>query len=144
VSSGYATAVVFHCSDCGAVYKAFQQYAESTQLGYFDCSNCNSLVHSWDGVYNYFAWTLILPKKPRSPRGAKRLKITGPRRAPPRWTQEEEQQLLKMAKENMTASEIARSLKRTPGSIYSRLQRLYRKLDQINEVSQRGPLRGIT
>ena len=26
----------------------------------------------------------------------------------------------------MTASEIARSLKRTPGSIYSRLQRLYR------------------
>jgi DNA-binding CsgD family transcriptional regulator len=123
----YPTAVVFVCSDCGAVYKAFQHYAESTQLGHFDCSNCSSLVHAWHGVYNYFAWTPILLKKPRSPRLAKRLKITGPRRAPPRWTQEEEQQLLKMAKADMTASEIARSLKRTPGSIYSRLQRLYRK-----------------
>jgi DNA-binding CsgD family transcriptional regulator len=53
-------------------------------------------------------------------------KMTGPRRAPPRWTHQEEQQLLEMAKGEMTASEIARSLKRTPGSIYSRLQRLYR------------------
>ena len=122
-----STAVVFLCSDCGAVYKAVQQCVKSTQLGYFDCSDCNSLVHSWHGVYNYFAWTLLPAKKEvRSPRRVKRLKMNGPRHAPPRWTQEQDQQLLAMAKADMTASEIARSLKRTPGSIYSRLQRLYR------------------
>jgi len=53
--------------------------------------------------------------------------MNGPQRAPPRWTQEQDNQLLAMAKADMTASEIARSLKRTPGSIYSRLQRLYRR-----------------
>ena len=122
-----STAVVFLCPDCGAVYKAVQQYVESTQLGYFDCSDCNSLVHSWHEVYNYFAWTPVLVKKEgRSPRRVKRLQMNGPRRAPPRWTQEQDNQLLAMAKADMTASEIARSLKRTPGSIYSRLQRLDR------------------
>jgi hypothetical protein len=39
---------------------------------------------------------------------------------PPRWTQQEEQQHLEMAKSDMTAAEIARTLKPTPGSIYSR------------------------
>ena len=70
----------------------------------------------------------IFAKRPaRSRRLAKRLKMNGPRRAPPRWTHNEEQKLLEMAKGEMTASEIARSLKRTPGSIYSRLQRLYQR-----------------
>jgi hypothetical protein len=53
----------------------------------------------------------------------KRLKVTGPRGAAGPWTQQEEQQLLEMAKDDMTAAETARTLKRTPGSIYSRLQR---------------------
>ena len=93
-----STAVVFLCRDCGAVYKAVQQYVESTQLGYFDCSDCNSLVHSWHGVYNYFAWTPVPPKKElRSPRHVKRLGMNGPRRAPSRWTQEQDQQLLALA-----------------------------------------------
>jgi hypothetical protein len=52
--------------------------------------------------------------------------MNGPRRAPLRWTEQEDHQLLEMAKSDMTACEMARSLKRTPGSIYSRLQRLYR------------------
>lgn len=138
VSSG-STAVVFVCSGCGAVYKAFQQYTKSTQLGHFDCSKCTGLVHSWDGVYGYFDWTSIFPKKRRSPRLAKRLKITGPRLAPPRWTQEEDQQLLKMAEGDMTAAEIARSLKRTPGSIYSRLQRLCRRLGRNHPAAPKDP-----
>jgi DNA-binding CsgD family transcriptional regulator len=50
-----------------------------------------------------------------------------PRRASKPWTQQEEQQLIEMAKTEMTAREIARTLKRSAGSIYSRLQSLYRK-----------------
>ena len=74
----YSTAVVFLCSDCGAAYKAVQQYAELSQLGNFDCSECNSLVHSWHGVYTYCAWTPIFAEKPaRSRRLAKRLKMNG-------------------------------------------------------------------
>jgi hypothetical protein len=129
MSSGveYSTAIVFLCSDCETAYKAVQKLTESKQLGYFDCSECNSLVHSWHDVYDYSAWTPIFAKKAaRSRRLPKRLKMTGPRRAPPRWTQQEEQQLIEMAKSEMTAPEMARTLKRTPGSIYSRLQRLYR------------------
>jgi hypothetical protein len=123
----YSTAIVFLCSDCGTAYKAVQKLTESNQLGYFDCSECNSLVHSWHDVYDYSAWTPIFAKKAeRGRRLPKGLKMTGPRRAPPRWTLQEEQQLIEMAKSEMTAPEMARTLKRTPGSIYSRLQRLYR------------------
>jgi DNA-directed RNA polymerase subunit RPC12/RpoP len=127
MSSGveYSTAIVFLCSDCGTAYKAVQKLTESKQLGYFDCSECNSLVHSWHDVYDYSAWTPIFAAPRRRPK--KRLKMNGPRRAPPRWTQQEEQQLLEMANSEMTAPEMARTLKRTPGSIYSRLQRLYRR-----------------
>ena len=127
MSSGvqYSTDVVFLCAACGAAYKAVQKLTESKQLGNFDCSECNSLVHSWHDVYDYSAWTPIIAKK-AARRLPKRLKMTGPRRASPRWTLQEEQQLLEMAKGEMIAAEIARSLKRTPGSIYSRLQRLYR------------------
>jgi hypothetical protein len=130
MSSGveYSTAIVFLCSDCGTAYKAVQKLTESNQLGYFDCSECNSLVHSWDEVYDYSAWSPMFTKRAaRSRRSPKRLKMTGPRRAPPRWTQQEEQQLLEMAKGDVTAAEMARTLERTPGSIYSRLQRLYRR-----------------
>jgi hypothetical protein len=127
-SVDYSTPVVFLCSACGATYQAVQKLTDSKQLGYFDCSECNSLVHSWNEVYDYSAWTPIFSKRPaRSRRLPKRLKMTGPRRAPPRWTQEEEQHLLEMANSEMTAPEMARMLKRTPGSIYSRLQRLYRQ-----------------
>ena len=129
MSSGveYSTAIVFLCSDCGTAYKAVQKLTESNQLGYFDCSECNSLVHSWDEVYDYSAWTPIFAKRvARSRRPPKRFKMTGPRSAPPRWTQQEEQQLIEMAKSEMTTPEMARTLKRAPGSIYSRLQRLYR------------------
>ena len=123
----YSTLVVFLCSNCGAAYKAVQKNTGASQFGNFDCSECNSLVHSWNGVYNYSDWTPIFAKKAaRKGRLGKRPKLTGPRRAPPRWTQEQDNQLLAMAKADMTASEIARSLKRTPGSIYSRLQRLDR------------------
>src|SRR5215207_6939887 len=118
MSSGveYSTAIVFLCSDCGTAYKAVQKLTESKQLGYFDCSECNSLVHSWHDVYDYSAWTPIFAKKAaRSQRLPKRFKMTGPRRASPRWTVQEEQQLLEMAKSEMIAAEIARSLKRTPG-----------------------------
>jgi hypothetical protein len=130
MSSGveYSTAIVFLCSDCGTVYKAVQKLTQSNQLGYFDCSECNSLVHSWHDDYDYSDWTPIFAKKAARGRPLpKRLKMTGPRRAPPRWTQQEEQQLIEMAKSEMTAPEMAHTLKRTPGSIYSRLQRLYRK-----------------
>jgi hypothetical protein len=130
MSSGveYSTAMVFLCSGCGAAYKAVQKLTESRQPGNFDCSECNSLVHSWHDVYDYSAWTLIFAKRAaRSRRLSKRLKMTGPRRAPPRWTQQQEQQLIEMAASEMTAPEMARTLKRTPGSIYSRLQRLYRR-----------------
>jgi DNA-binding CsgD family transcriptional regulator len=130
MSSGveYSTAIVFLCSDCGTAYNAVQKLTESKQLGSFDCSECSSLVHSWHDVYDYSAWTPIFAKKAaRSRRPPKRLRMTGPRRAPPRWTQQEEQQLLEMTQGDMTAAEMARTLKRTPGSIYSRLQRLYRK-----------------
>lgn len=130
MSSGveYSTAIVFLCSDCGTAYKAVQKLTESNQLGYFDCSECNSLVHSWDEVYDYSAWSPMFTKRAvRSRHPPKRLKMTRPRRAPPRWTQQEEQQLLEMAKGDMTAAEMARTLERTPGSIYSRLQRLYRR-----------------
>ncbi len=100
----------------------------SKQLGYFDFSECSSLVHSWDDLYDYSAWTLIFAKKAaRSRRLPKPHKMTGPRRAPPRWTSQEEQLLIEVAKSEMTAPEMARTLKRTPGSIYSRLQRLYRR-----------------
>jgi hypothetical protein len=88
MSSGveYSTAIVFLCSDCGTAYKAVQKLTESKQLGYFDCSECNSLVHSWDEVYDYSAWTRIFVNRAaRSRRLPKRLKMTGPRRAPPRW-----------------------------------------------------------
>jgi DNA-binding CsgD family transcriptional regulator len=53
--------------------------------------------------------------------------MTGPRPAEPRWTEREERQLLEMSNAGKTAVEISRKLKRTPGAIYSRLQRLYRK-----------------
>ena len=122
----YSTEVVFLCSACGAAYKAAQKLTDSNQLGHFDCSACTSMVHSWHDVYDYSAWTPIVAKAARR-RLPKRLKMTGPRSAPPRWTQQENQQLLEMAKTEMSAAEMARSLKRTPGSIYSRLQRLYRK-----------------
>ena len=36
--------------------------------------------------------------------------MTGPRRVQPRWTQQEEQQLIEMAKGDMTAAEVARQL----------------------------------
>jgi hypothetical protein len=129
MSSGleYTTAVVFLCS-CGAAYEADQKLTESKQLGHFDCLECDSLVHSWQEDYNYSAWTRIFAKKPRrSRRLAKRVAMTRPRRAPPRWTHQEEQQFIELANGEMTAHEIARTLKRTPGSIYSRLQRLYRR-----------------
>jgi len=123
----HSTAVVFLCSDCGAVYKTVQQYAESAQLGHFDCSNCNRLVHSWHGVYSYSSWAPVLVKKAsRSVGQIKRQDRNGARHAPLRWTEQEDHQLLEMAMTDMTAFEMARSLMRTPGSIYSRLQRLYR------------------
>jgi len=130
MSSGveYSAAVVFLCSHCGAAYRAIQKLTDSKQLGSFNCSGCESLVHSWHDFYNYFAWTTVLEKKAeRRRRPPKRIKMTGPRRAPQRWTAEEERQLLEMAKVEMTAAEIARALKRTPGSIYSRLQGVYRR-----------------
>jgi hypothetical protein len=124
----YSTVIVFLCSGCATAYKAVQKLTESKQLGYFDCSECNSLVHSWDDLYDYSAWTLMIEKKAaRSRRPPKRNKMNGPRRGPPRWTPQEEQQLIEMAKIEMTAPEMARTLKRTPGSIYSRLQHLYRR-----------------
>jgi DNA-binding CsgD family transcriptional regulator len=123
-----STAVIFLCSYCRAAYQAVQKLTESKQLGSFDCSECNSLVHSWHEFYNYSDWTPIRAKKvAQGRRLSKRLIMTGPRRASPRWTQQEEQRLLEMAKGEITAVEIARTLKRTPGSIYSRLQRLYKR-----------------
>jgi hypothetical protein len=124
----YSTEVVFLCSACGAAYKAAQKLTDSNQFGHFNCSECNGLVHSWDEVYDYAAWTPIFTKMAsRRRRLPKWLKMTGLRRGSLRWTPQENQQLLEMAKTEMTAAEMARSLKRTPGSIYSRLQRLYRK-----------------
>jgi DNA-binding NarL/FixJ family response regulator len=53
--------------------------------------------------------------------------MTGPRPAAPRWTERDEKELLEMLNAGMTAVEISRRLKRTPGAIYSRVQRLYRR-----------------
>jgi DNA-binding NarL/FixJ family response regulator len=123
-----STVVVFLCCNCAAAYKAVQKLTESKQVGSFECSQCNSLVHSWREVYDYSAWCLIAVKKPkRGPRSSKRPNMIQPRRASKPWTQQEEQQLIEMAKTEMTAREIARTLKRSAGSIYSRLQSLYRK-----------------
>ena len=124
MSSGveYSTAIVFLCSNCGTAYKAVQKLTQSNQLGYFDCSECNSLVTTTP-----IGLRFLQKKAARGRPLPKRVKMTGPRSAPPRWTQQEEQRLKEMAKTEMTPPEMAHTLKRAPGSIYSRLQRLYRK-----------------
>jgi hypothetical protein len=53
--------------------------------------------------------------------------MTGPQPVAPRWTEREEKKLVEMLDPGRTAVEISRELKRTPGAIYSRLQRLYRR-----------------
>ena len=53
--------------------------------------------------------------------------MTGPRQAAPRWTEHDENELFEMLNAGKTAVEISRKLRRTPGAIYSRLQRLYRR-----------------
>jgi DNA-binding NarL/FixJ family response regulator len=53
--------------------------------------------------------------------------MTGPRPAAPRWTERDEKELFEMLNAGKTAVEISRKLRRTPGAIYSRLQRLYRR-----------------
>jgi hypothetical protein len=53
--------------------------------------------------------------------------MTGLRPAAPRWTQRDENELFELLKAGKTAVEISRKLRRTPGAIYSRLQRLYRR-----------------
>jgi DNA-binding NarL/FixJ family response regulator len=61
--------------------------------------------------------------------------MTGPRPAAPRWTEHDEKELLEMLNAGKTAVEISRQLKRTPGAIYSRLQRLYRRQRPRSESS---------
>jgi len=51
--------------------------------------------------------------------------MTGPRLAERRWTPGEENQLLEMLKAGKTAVEISREINRTPGAIYSRVQRIH-------------------
>jgi hypothetical protein len=126
VGDGYSTAVVFLCANCGSTYRAVQTLAQSKQRGAFDCSECKAEVHSWNGSYDYIGWTSISP----APIRPKRIRKTGPQRTSPKWTKDDDGQLLKMAMADMTAADIAHALKRTPGSIYSRLQRLNRRKQQ--------------
>jgi hypothetical protein len=61
----YSTKVAFLCSACGAAYKAVQKLTISKQLGYFDWSECTSMVHSWRDVYDYSARTPIFAERRR-------------------------------------------------------------------------------
>jgi hypothetical protein len=61
--------------------------------------------------------------------------MTGPRPAAPRWTEHDEKELLEMLNAGKTAVEISR----TPGAIYSRLQRLYRRQRPHSESSTQPP-----
>jgi hypothetical protein len=54
-------------------------------------------------------------------------KLTGARPAAPRWTEHDERVLCEMLEARKTAVEISHRLKRTPGAIYSRMQRVYRR-----------------
>jgi DNA-binding NarL/FixJ family response regulator len=50
-----------------------------------------------------------------------------PRSSPRRWTSGEENRLREMLEDGSIVIDIAAELERTPSSVYSRLQRLYRK-----------------
>jgi predicted RNA-binding Zn-ribbon protein involved in translation (DUF1610 family) len=50
------TNVVFACSHCGEAYVCVQERQRIPQVGKFDCTGCNSTVHSWSGPYSYRDW----------------------------------------------------------------------------------------
>jgi hypothetical protein len=52
-----------------------------------------------------------------------------------RWTVDEQRKLDDLLKAGKTAAEIATALQRTPPSIYSRLQLLYRKRPRPSDAS---------
>ena len=59
--------VYFACHDCGATYRALQVQVPQRAFGRFECETCQSTVHTWSGIYDFFSWKHMLPT--RSHRG---------------------------------------------------------------------------
>jgi hypothetical protein len=64
---GMAIQVLFSCPRCLRLYKASQDLLgrAKQRYGRFDCPVCHTLIHSWAGSYDYSAWALLDPQKPR-------------------------------------------------------------------------------
>jgi hypothetical protein len=48
--------VYFACTHCELVYQAKQVRLMRQSSGQFVCVKCREPVHSWRGIYTYFAW----------------------------------------------------------------------------------------
>ena len=56
MTSGIQTTVLFSCSGCRAVYEATKEQHQDKHSGSFSCQDCNTVVHAWSDVYDFFDW----------------------------------------------------------------------------------------
>jgi transcription elongation factor Elf1 len=47
---------VFQCPQCHAQYRSAYRISITVQTGRFDCVECETPLHTWSGVRNYFQW----------------------------------------------------------------------------------------
>jgi|KBSSwiStaDraftv2_1062776.scaffolds.fasta_scaffold5065471_1 hypothetical protein len=49
----------FECPQCGIMYRGSYKIGIGIARGCFDCLECKSPVHSWQGVRDYVKWDRI-------------------------------------------------------------------------------------
>ena len=52
--------VYISCPKCEVVYLTKQVRVPIPANGRFDCIECNGLVYSWSGLYDYFHWEPLM------------------------------------------------------------------------------------
>ena len=53
------TKVVFVCPHCQSIYQAVQVPQPTAAYGWFQCENCEAVVHEWTGMHTYRDWQAV-------------------------------------------------------------------------------------
>lgn len=64
MASGIWTTEDFTCPSCGMNYTATKEQYPDKHSGSFECTVCNTEVHAWSGLYDFFDWKADKMKSP--------------------------------------------------------------------------------
>ena len=56
MTSGIWTTEDFTCPGCGMNYTATKEQHPDKHTGSFECRVCQTEVHAWSGLYDFFDW----------------------------------------------------------------------------------------